>query len=93
MTRARLPFLALLLLLVMLVSLSLGKYQVGLAEMTGFLLRRLVGLPSADPNRQAILENVLLQIRLPRILAAALIGLVRRRALGFRPSAVRRSIS
>ena len=74
MSKLRLPLLAFGLLLVALVSLSLGKYRVGVAESAGFLLRRCLGMSIADPERQALLDNILLQIRLPRILAAALIG-------------------
>ena len=74
MSKLRLPLLAIGLFLVGLVSLSLGKFQVGVAESAAFLLRRCLGMSIADPERQALLDNILLQIRLPRILAAALIG-------------------
>jgi iron complex transport system permease protein len=74
MKRGRLLLLVLVLGVVSLVSLMLGKYRLGLAETVSFLGRACFGLPAADANRQALLENVLLQIRLPRVLAAMLIG-------------------
>ena len=74
MSKLRLPLLAIVLVLVGLVSLSLGKYRVGILEIATFLARRSLGLAAPDPERQALLDNILLQIRLPRILAAALIG-------------------
>ena len=57
-----------------LVSLTLGRYPVELADLAGF-----IGLPfSPAPNLSAregqILKNILVDIRLPRITAAMLIG-------------------
>jgi iron complex transport system permease protein len=73
MKQARLLLLAALLVLVGLVSLCLGKFGLGLGETVSFLARKCVGLPGTAV-RQELLDNVLLQIRLPRVLAAALIG-------------------
>jgi iron complex transport system permease protein len=74
MKQGRLLLLAALLLAVALVSLCLGKLNLGLGETASFLARKCVGLPGADAARQDVLDNVLLQIRLPRLLAALLIG-------------------
>lgn len=65
--------LVLLLCLTVLVSLTLGKYPVGLAELGDYLLS-LCGVGSLDGERAALLRNILVEIRLPRILAALLIG-------------------
>jgi iron complex transport system permease protein len=70
----RMLLLVLVLAAVAVVSLTLGKYRLGLGETVAFLARSCLGLPAADPERHALVENVLLQIRLPRILAAMLIG-------------------
>ncbi len=74
MKRGRLLLLAGLLFAVSLVSLCLGKLSLGLGETASFLVRACVGLPGSDAARHDVLENVLLQIRLPRLLAALLIG-------------------
>lgn len=63
-----------ILLAVMLVSLSLGKYPLPVADIVNFLFQKLSGKGSMDPERLLLLENLILDIRLPRILAAALIG-------------------
>ena len=74
MKRLTLPLLVLLLGLVMLASLSLGKYRVPVADLLGFAGWQLFDLPGLSAEKQALLENILLHIRLPRILAAAMIG-------------------
>jgi iron complex transport system permease protein len=74
MRRLTLPLLALLLGAIMLVSLSLGKYWVPVADLLGFAGWKLFGLAAPSPERQALLDNILLNIRLPRVLAAAMIG-------------------
>lgn len=74
MKRLTLPLLVLLLGLVMLASLSLGKYRVPVADLLGFAGWQLFNLPGLSAEKQALLENILLHIRLPRILAAAMIG-------------------
>lgn len=74
MKQGRLLLLAVLLMAVSLVSLCLGKFNLGLGETVSFLARTGLGLPGTDPARQELLDNVLLQIRLPRVLAALLIG-------------------
>jgi iron complex transport system permease protein len=74
MKPGRLIPLGLLVGAVSLVSLALGKYNLGLTETASFLVRACLGISGSDPTRQALLDNVLLQIRLPRVLAAMLIG-------------------
>src|SRR5690606_18987052 len=68
----RLAGLLLLLILMSMLSLTLGRYPIALPE----LVQVLAGLGSgqvADEGQQ-VLRNVLLEIRLPRILAAILVG-------------------
>lgn len=68
----RLAGLLLLLILMSMLSLTLGRYPIALHE----LVQVLTGLGSgqvADEGQQ-VLRNVLLEIRLPRILAAVLVG-------------------
>lgn len=62
------------LLAVILVSLCLGKYPLHLAEITAFFKQEWLGQITLPPERIELLRNLLLEIRLPRILAAALIG-------------------
>lgn len=56
------------------VSLTLGKYPIGLADIAGFFGYKLFLLERVRPSDMPLLENLLLAIRLPRILAALLIG-------------------
>ena len=68
------PTLAIVTALTALVSLTLGRYPLALADLAGFL-----GLPfahqSALSDRELqLIKNVLIDIRLPRIVAAMLIG-------------------
>ncbi|WP_005034544.1 FecCD family ABC transporter permease [Holophaga foetida] len=66
-------FLALL-LGIALVSLSLGKYPLPVGEVAAFLAWKVTGLGHVQPERIPLLENIVLQIRFPRILNACLIG-------------------
>jgi iron complex transport system permease protein len=66
--------LALVLLAVVLISLSLGKYPLPVAEIGSFLLYKLFGRGVIEAERLRLLENLILEIRLPRIMAASLIG-------------------
>lgn len=63
-----------LLALTMLVSLCVGKYPLPLKEVSLFLAFKLGLGGHVDPDRLGLLENVLLDIRLPRILTASLVG-------------------
>lgn len=69
-----LPGSMLLLLTVILVSLAMGKYQVALSEIPVFFWQRWFGGAYISPDRMRILNSVLVEIRLPRIFAAALVG-------------------
>ena len=75
MERRRLfPLLAGCLILVSAVSLTLGKYPVRFADMVSFFLDRLFHAGRLDPDKSRLLKNLLIDIRLPRIAAALLIG-------------------
>ncbi|MDY0187270.1 MAG: iron ABC transporter permease [Syntrophus sp. (in: bacteria)] len=68
------PTLALLLLLVVAFSLTLGKYPVGLADIAAFFFHKISGTGTMAPERYSLLETLLFEIRMPRIVAAILIG-------------------
>lgn len=55
-------------------SMTLGKYPLALSDITSFFLFKVSGFGNIDPERHSLLANILIDIRLPRILAAALIG-------------------
>lgn len=74
MRRLILPLLALLLGAMMLLALYLGKYRVPAADLLGFAGWKLFNLPGLSAENKVLLENIILNIRLPRILAAAMIG-------------------
>jgi len=63
-----------ILLGVALVSLSLGKYPIPVGEVAAFLAYKGLGWNHVQADRVPLLENIILQIRLPRILTASLIG-------------------
>jgi iron complex transport system permease protein len=63
-----------MLVCISLVSLTLGKYPVTISDMYCFLSSRLFHADSLAPDRQLLLHNLLINIRLPRIIAALLIG-------------------
>ncbi len=68
------PPLALCLVLVSAVSLTLGKYPVRLTDMGAFFLDMVFHAGRLDPDKSRLLKNILIDIRLPRIMAALLIG-------------------
>ncbi len=68
------PLLSLLLVLTAMVSLALGKYPVPLKDIARYFGFRLFGVGNISPEYYQILGNLLMDIRLPRILAAILIG-------------------
>lgn len=74
MNKKLLPFLLILLALTIGGSLAIGKYPLSLTDIAGFFLLKLFGAGDMDPRRYELLASLLLDIRLPRILAAALIG-------------------
>jgi iron complex transport system permease protein len=54
-------------------ALSVGRYGLGVGEILRFLAAR-AGLVAPDLARDDLLKNIIVDIRLPRILAAAVIG-------------------
>jgi iron complex transport system permease protein len=69
------PVLALCLILVSAISLTLGKYPVRLVDMAFFFIDKMFPVtPHLDAEKTRLLKNLLLDIRLPRIMAALLIG-------------------
>jgi iron complex transport system permease protein len=54
-----------------LLALAVGKYPVTAADLLGVLGHRLLGLPARAP---AAVETVVLQVRLPRVAAALVVG-------------------
>jgi len=54
-------------------SLALGRYPLTLSDIGEFVQASL-GLRELAPERYALLHNIIVDIRLPRVLAAALIG-------------------
>lgn len=65
---------ALALAAVILVSLGLGKYPVPLEDISAYFSHALWGGGRLDAERAETLRNLLVEIRIPRILAAAMIG-------------------
>ncbi len=74
MKRFLLPFLAALLLATACVSLYLGKYRLPATEILQAAGLKSFGLPALSAARRGLVENILFDIRLPRVLAAMLIG-------------------
>ncbi|MEQ8151524.1 MAG: iron ABC transporter permease [Smithellaceae bacterium] len=68
------PVLSLILVLAVAFSMTLGKFPLTLDDITGFLLLKMFGVGYIDPERCVLLGSLLIDIRLPRILAAILIG-------------------
>src|SRR5882757_8542446 len=74
MTRPFLPGLTIafgVLVLGLLVAFTIGRYPVSLAELIDVLVARLTGRPS---NAAPAVENVVLLVRGPRVIAAVLVG-------------------
>lgn len=68
------PVLFILFALTVAISLTLGKYPLGWSELADFLLLKFFGMGVMESDRYSLLASLLFDIRLPRILAAALIG-------------------
>ena len=68
------PVLSTILVLVSVASLGVGKYPLPLGDMIGFVSFKLFHASRFEPAYGEMLENLLLQIRMPRIMAALLIG-------------------
>ena len=69
----RITCLFLLLLAAVLASLTLGRYPLGLGEVCSYLSAS-CGFGSMGGERSALLKNILFEIRLPRVLAAVMVG-------------------
>lgn len=67
------PALALLLVLTTVVALGAGRYPVSSLDVLRFVVAR-SGLISMDADQSRLLHSLLIDIRLPRVLAAILIG-------------------
>ena len=63
-----------ILVITIIISLSLGRYSISISDLTTFLIWKITNLGYIERSKQELLETVILEIRLPRILAAALIG-------------------
>lgn len=68
------PVLLMLLCGLAILSLGLGRYPLGLDDMVSFLSNGMFGSLSVDDRKLALIKNILVDIRLPRIVAAILIG-------------------
>ena len=55
-------------------SMTLGKYPLTFNDIAGFFLFKIFGAGSMEPERYQLLRSLLIDIRLPRIIAAILIG-------------------
>lgn len=65
--------LGLVLLGAMLLSLTIGRYPLGIADISEYF-QCAVGIRQVEPDRYALLHNIIVEIRFPRIMAGALIG-------------------
>ena len=61
------------LIFTILISMTIGRYPISLSEI-GSYFATMLGVGALESERYALLGNVLIEIRLPRILAAVLIG-------------------
>ncbi len=68
------PLLLLLLFLAVFISLTLGRYPITLDEIYDFIAALLSGQGQAGCQKFHILKNIFIDIRLPRIVAAMLVG-------------------
>jgi iron complex transport system permease protein len=68
------PVLLTTLVLTVAVSLIIGKYPLALTDIAGFFLIKIFGIGTMDPERYGLLSSLIQDIRMPRILAAMLIG-------------------
>ena len=70
----QLTIFAIIFIVVVIVSLALGKYPLPLTEIINFFMYKGFGRGTFDPERLQLLENLIFEIRLPRIITASLIG-------------------
>lgn len=69
----RLIPLAVLLVVAILLALTVGRYPLTVGDIVAFF-QAMIGFKPMAPERYQVLHNVIVEIRLPRILAAALVG-------------------
>lgn len=74
MKKSVLFLLALLLVVAALFSLTLGQYHVPIKDFVALAGWRIFGLEELHQEKAALVKNILFNIRLPRIIAAMLIG-------------------
>jgi len=74
MRRLTLPLMILVITLTTLFSLYLGQYKIPVRELLDFFAWKTLGLNGISEEKNVLLENILFNIRLPRIFAAILIG-------------------
>ncbi len=74
MKRYAVPLLSLLLLTTFVVSLDLGQYHLPAIELLRYTCWKTFGFPVVAASRERLLETILVDVRLPRIMAAILIG-------------------
>lgn len=72
-TIAPMFILGLVLLCAMGLSLTIGRYPLGVTDISEFF-QAAVGLREIEPDRYTLLHNIVVDIRFPRVMAAALIG-------------------
>lgn len=65
---------AAILAIVILLSIGLGKYPLGFSDIVEFLARKLFGTGLISEERFRLIDNLVMSIRLPRIMVAALTG-------------------
>jgi iron complex transport system permease protein len=65
--------LILLLVVAVLFALTIGHYPLTFTDISDFI-QAVTGFKTLAPDRYAILHNVIVEIRLPRVIAAVLIG-------------------
>lgn len=65
---------ALILLSAVIISITLGKYSVSFSDITAYFTALFKGENILDNEKLSTIETVIFQIRLPRIIAAVLIG-------------------
>jgi iron complex transport system permease protein len=68
------PALSVILIVTAVFSMTLGKYPLALSDIAGFIIYKMLGVGSIDSERSRLLGNLLMDIRLPRIIAAILVG-------------------
>lgn len=74
MNKTTVLFSALILGAVIFVSIGLGKYPLSLSEISMFVFYKLSGVSYLPEEKLKLIENLIISIRLPRIIVAAMTG-------------------